>query len=195
MTNPVLVEITRGDLVESVHRGSVAIADASGNIRFALGDLKTPIYPRSSLKPIQALPLLESGAADAFGLSEEEISLACASHSGEPMHTTRVASWLARIGCIESDLACGAHPSRYEPVAEDMIRRGDSRRVSTTTAPVKHAGFLTVARHWISRHTVMNSTSSRATRHRQSACRAHEYPDRISVGRGWMRGAELCRAA
>ena len=93
MTNPVLVEITRGDLVESVHRGSIAVADAKGNIRFALGDLTSAVYPRSSLKPIQALPLLESGAAEAFGLSDEEIALACASHSGEPMHTTRVASW------------------------------------------------------------------------------------------------------
>src|ERR1700749_5286693 len=97
MTNSGLVEVTRGDLVESLHRGSVAIADATGNIRFALGDLQTPIYPRSSLKPIQALPLLESGAADAFVVSYEEIALACASHSGEPMHTTRVAAWLPGV--------------------------------------------------------------------------------------------------
>jgi len=148
MANPVLVEVTRGDLVESVHRGSVAIADAKGNIRFALGDLHTPVYPRSSLKPIQALPLLESGAADAFGLGEEEIALACASHSGEPMHTTRVAAWLSRIGCLESDLACGAHPSRYEPVAEDMIRRGERPTRIHNNCSGKHSGFLTVARHW-----------------------------------------------
>lgn len=148
MANPVLVEITRGDLVESVHRGSVAIADAQGNIRFALGDLKTPVYPRSSLKPIQALPLLESGAAEAFGLGDEEIALACASHSGEPMHTTRVAAWLARIGCVESDLACGAHPSRYEPVAEDMIKRGEKPTRIHNNCSGKHTGFLTVARHW-----------------------------------------------
>ena len=107
MANPVLVEVTRGGLVESVHRGSVAIADSTGRILFSLGDLETPVYPRSSLKPVQALPLIESGAADAFAVSDEEIALACASHSGEPMHTTRVAAWLARIGCQESDLACG----------------------------------------------------------------------------------------
>jgi L-asparaginase II len=148
MANPVLVEITRGDLVESVHRGSIVIADAKGNIRFALGDLKTPIYPRSSLKPIQALPLLESGAAEAFGLGDEEIALACASHSGEPMHTTRVASWLARIGCVEQDLACGAHPSRYEPIAEDMIRRGETPTRIHNNCSGKHSGFLSVARHW-----------------------------------------------
>src|SRR5665213_3257951 len=148
MANPVLVEITRGDLVESVHRGSIAIADAKGNIRLALGDLKTPVYPRSSLKPIQALPLLESGAAEAFGLGDEEIALACASHSGEPMHTTRVAAWLSRIGCGESDLACGAHPSRYEPVAEDMIRRGEKPTRIHNNCSGKHSGFLSVARHW-----------------------------------------------
>src|ERR1700749_4192427 len=148
MTNSGLVEVTRGDLVESVHRGSVAIADATGNIRFALGDLQTPIYPRSSLKPIQALPLREPGAADAFGVSDEEIALACASHSGEPMHTTRVAAWLARIGCVENDLACGAHPSRFEPVAEDMIRRGEKPTRIHNNCSGKHAGFLSVARHW-----------------------------------------------
>jgi L-asparaginase II len=148
MTNPILVEVTRGDLVESIHRGSVAIANAEGRIVLALGDLETPVYPRSSLKPIQALPLVESGAAEAFGLSDEEIALACASHSGEPMHTTRVAAWLTRIGCTEADLACGAHPSRYEPVAEEMIRRGERPTRIHNNCSGKHTGFLTVARHW-----------------------------------------------
>jgi len=148
MANPILVEVTRGALVESVHRGSIAVADASGKIEFSLGDLETPIYPRSSLKPIQALPLIESGAASSFGLNQEEIALACASHSGEPMHTERVAAWLARIGCVESDLACGAHPSRYEPVAEAMIRRGQKPTRIFNNCSGKHTGFLSVARHW-----------------------------------------------
>jgi len=86
MTNPILVEVTRGALVESIHRGSFAIMDASGALRLALGDIESPVYSRSSLKPMQAMPLVESGAADAFGLSDEEVALACASHSGEPMH-------------------------------------------------------------------------------------------------------------
>ncbi|HWA01905.1 MAG TPA: asparaginase [Rhizomicrobium sp.] len=146
--NPVLVELTRGRLVESVHRGAVAVADARGNIRFALGDLDTPVYPRSSLKPIQALPLVESGAADAFGLSAEDIALACASHSGEPMHTGRVTAWLERIGCGEGDLACGPHLPRYEPAAEAMIRRGEAPTRVHNNCSGKHAGFLTVARHW-----------------------------------------------
>jgi L-asparaginase II len=148
MANPVLVEVTRGPLVESIHRGSIAIADAEGRIVLALGDLEMPVYPRSSLKPIQALPLVESGAAEAFGLGDEEIALACASHSGEPMHTTRVAAWLGRIGCTEADLACGAHASRYEPVAEEMIRRGERPTRVHNNCSGKHTGFLTVARHW-----------------------------------------------
>ncbi len=148
MPNPILVEVTRGALVESVHRGSIAVADAAGNIVFALGDLEAPVYPRSALKPIQALPLVESGAAEAFGLSGEEIALACASHSGEPMHTVPIAAWLARIGCGEADLACGAHMPRYEPVAEDMIRRGEAPTRLHNNCSGKHTGFLTVTRHW-----------------------------------------------
>ncbi len=148
LANPILVEITRGALVESVHRGSIAIADAGGAIRFALGDIETPVYPRSALKPIQALTLIESGAAEAFGLSDEEVALACASHSGEPMHTERVAAWLARIGCNESDLACGPQPPRYEPALEEMVRRGDKPTRIHNNCSGKHTGFLTVARHW-----------------------------------------------
>ncbi|MBI3676094.1 MAG: asparaginase [Proteobacteria bacterium] len=148
MANPVLVEVTRGERVESVHRGAIAIARADGRLAFALGDVETPVYSRSSLKPIQALPLVESGAADAFGLSDEEIALACASHSGEPMHTTRVAAWLSRIGCGENDLACGAHPARYEPVWEEMVKRGEKPTRIHNNCSGKHTGFLTVARHW-----------------------------------------------
>ncbi|MEI9887911.1 MAG: asparaginase [Rhizomicrobium sp.] len=148
MTNPVLVEVTRGDLVESVHRGAVAVADASGVLVAALGDVVSPVYSRSSLKPMQAMVLVESGAAEAFGLSDEEIALACASHSGEPMHTERVAAWLARIGLGEPDLACGAHPSRFEPVAEAMIRDGRKPTRIFNNCSGKHTGFLTVARHW-----------------------------------------------
>ncbi|HEY4125591.1 MAG TPA: asparaginase [Rhizomicrobium sp.] len=148
MANPVLVEVTRGPLVESIHRGSIAIADASGTLIFGLGDLETPVYPRSSLKPIQALPLIESGAAEAFGLSEEEIALACASHSGEPMHTERVAAWLSRIGCAQSDLACGPQPPRYEPAWEEMVKRGEAPSRLHNNCSGKHAGFLTLAKHW-----------------------------------------------
>lgn len=145
MPNPILVELTRGDLVESVHRGAVAVADAGGAIRFALGDIETDVYPRSSLKPIQALPLIESGAAEA--LSDEEVALACASHSGEPMHVSRVAAWLDRIGCRESDLACGPQPPRYEPALEEMLRAGEKPTRLHNNCSGKHTGFLALAKH------------------------------------------------
>jgi L-asparaginase II len=148
LTNPILIEITRGGRVESVHRGTLAVARADGSLLAALGDADSVTFPRSSLKMVQALPLLESGAADAFGLSDEEIALACASHSGEPMHTERVAAWLARIGCTAEDLACGAHPSRYEPVIERMIKTGEKPTRLYNNCSGKHTGFLTVARHW-----------------------------------------------
>jgi L-asparaginase II len=144
MANPILIELTRGELVESVHRGAVAIADAKGAAVFALGDVERAIYPRSALKPIQALPLAESGAE----VSEEELALACASHSGEPMHTARIAAWLARIGCMQNDLACGAHPPRYEPVWEEMIKRGEKPGRIHNNCSGKHTGFLALARHW-----------------------------------------------
>src|SRR6201994_3511410 len=148
MANPILVEVTRGGRVESVHRGAVAIANAKGEIVFSLGDIEAVSFPRSSLKMVQALPLVESGAADAFGLSAEELALACASHSGEPMHTTRVAKWLERIGCTEQGLACGAHPSRVEAVHDEMVRKGETPTRIFNNCSGKHAGFLTVARHW-----------------------------------------------
>ncbi len=148
LTRPILVEVTRGALVESVHRGSVAVVNAEGEIVFACGDITSPVYPRSSLKPIQALPLLESGAADSFGLTPEQIALACASHSGEPMHTTRVAAWLKQLGLGEQDLACGPHPVRYEPVWKEMVRRGEAPSRIHNNCSGKHSGFLTVARHW-----------------------------------------------
>ena len=148
MPNPILVEITRGALVESVHRGAIAVFDATGREVAALGDIEARVYPRSSLKPIQALPLVESGALDSFKLSSENLALACASHSGEPMHTTRVAEWLNRIGLSERDLACGPHPVRYDPVWREMAKRGQAPTRIHNNCSGKHTGFLTVARHW-----------------------------------------------
>ena len=96
--NPVLVELTRGGLVESRHRGAVAICKVDGTLTGAWGGVDTAVYPRSAFKSLQALALLESGAAAAFGVSDQALALACASHSGEPMHTERVEAWLERIG-------------------------------------------------------------------------------------------------
>jgi len=135
--NPVLVELTRGDLVESQHRGAIAIADAGGRIVWSCGDIARPIYPRSAVKMLQALMLVESGAADAYGLSTEELALACASHSGEPFHVVAVRAWLGRIDCDDACLACGA------PLGAD----GQPLTRAHHNCSGKHTGFLTLARH------------------------------------------------
>ncbi|MDR3527437.1 MAG: asparaginase [Rhizomicrobium sp.] len=147
MTNPILVEVTRGDLVESVHRGAIAIVDAEGVLRFALGDVASPVYTRSSLKPIQALPLLESGAAEAFHVSDDEVALACASHSGETIHTGTVEEWLERIGCSEADLACGPQLPRHEPTLRNLLANQEKPSRLHNNCSGKHAGFLTLAKH------------------------------------------------
>jgi L-asparaginase II len=97
-SNPILVEVRRGGEVESFHRGAAAIADFRGELLAAWGDIERPVFPRSAVKMIQALPHIESGAADRFGLTTAEIALACASHSGEPGHVLTVERWLTRIG-------------------------------------------------------------------------------------------------
>src|SRR5689334_11782223 len=96
--DPVLVEAIRGAAVESEHRGACAVVDAQDKVVLGFGDIDRPVYARSAIKPLQALPLIESGAADAFGLGSREIALACASHHGEPMHVAAVAAWLERLG-------------------------------------------------------------------------------------------------
>ena len=88
--NPVLVEVTRGDLVESRHRAAVAVVDAAGRVVLSAGDVERPVYARSAIKPLQALGFVETGAAEAFDCSDAEVALACASHDGEPEHVDAV---------------------------------------------------------------------------------------------------------
>ncbi|MGB8274462.1 MAG: asparaginase [Alphaproteobacteria bacterium] len=144
---PVLVEVTRGDMVESRHRGSVSVVDAKGREVLAVGNIAAPIYPRSAIKPLQALALVESGALEAFGLGDQEIALACASHSGESRHTELVSRWLARIGCSESDLECGPQTPSSETAARELWAKGLKPGPLHNNCSGKHAGFLTVARH------------------------------------------------
>ncbi len=147
MTNPILVELTRGGVVESQHRGAIAVCDAEGKTVAQWGDVDRAVFPRSAFKSLQALPLVETGAADAFNLSDEHIALACASHSSEPMHVERVTSWLAKIDCRESDLACGPHLPFHEPTAHAMLRAGERPCKLHNNCSGKHTGFLSVARH------------------------------------------------
>lgn len=145
--DPVLVELVRGERVESRHRGAVAVCDAAGAVAAAWGDVERPVFPRSAVKPLQALPLVETGAADAFGLGAAEIALACGSHSGEPRHVELARRWLARLGLDEAALACGAHPPLDAAAAEALIRQRRAPTPLHNNCSGKHLGFLTTARH------------------------------------------------
>ena len=144
---PILIEATRGALVESRHRGHVALVDAAGGVVLGFGDIEAPVMPRSAVKPLQALPLIESGAAGAYGLGDQEIALACASHRGEPRHVAGVTGWLARIGLGVADLECGAHLPANESAARALIRADTPPSPAHNNCSGKHAGFLTTARH------------------------------------------------
>ncbi|MFB2604324.1 asparaginase, partial [Rhizobium phaseoli] len=122
MTNPVAVEVTRGLLVESRHRGAVAVVDGDGSLVFSLGDVEAAVFPRSACKAMQALPLVESGAADAYGFGDKELALACASHNGEDEHVALAASMLARAGRNAGALECGAHWSMNQKVLIQQAR-------------------------------------------------------------------------
>lgn len=145
--SPILVEVWRGNLVESRHRAIAAVVDADGTVVKAWGDIDRPIYGRSSIKPLLAIPLVESGAADRYGLGERELALACASHSGEPGHVEAIDAWLAKIGLSADNLECGPHYPYYEPAAHAMLRAGVEPTRSHNNCSGKHSGFLTTAVH------------------------------------------------
>lgn len=145
--NPILVEITRDPQVESFHRGSAAVVDGDGRVAHSWGDIETPVFPRSAVKPLQAMTLLTSGAADALEVSDAEIALACASHNGEPVHADTVRDWLKRLGYDPETLECGAHPPRDAATRRELIRQDDAPSPLHNNCSGKHAGFLTVCRH------------------------------------------------
>jgi L-asparaginase II len=146
-SNPVLVEVVRGGIVESRHAGAIAVADADGRLLLALGDVERPIFPRSAVKALQAIPLVESGAADAFGLGEDELAVACASHSGDRVHIEAVRSLLAKAGLDESYLACGAHWPVSEKATRELMRAGRRPQAIHNNCSGKHAGMLAASVH------------------------------------------------
>jgi L-asparaginase II len=145
--NPVLVEVRRGDQVESFHRGAVAVVNAGGDLLAAWGDVERPIFPRSAVKMIQALPLIVSRAAARFALTDVHIALACASHSGEPGHVHEIGRWLGHIGLTTDALSCGTHPPLHEKAARDLAATGQSPSPLHDNCSGKHTGFLTTALH------------------------------------------------
>lgn len=139
------VEVTRS-VVESVHLVDAAIV-VDGELVQTWGDADAPVIPRSAIKSVQALPLVQTGAADAFGVTDRELALAIASHSGEPDHIDAVAAWLARIGMTPDALECGADRPIGVEAADGIVRSGTAFAPIHNCCSGKHAGFLTVARH------------------------------------------------
>ena len=144
MSNPILVHVMRGGMVESRHRGSFAVVDAGGGLAAAVGDIARPVFPRSAIKAFQALPMVEL-AADRFSFTDKEIALACASHSGEPEHVRLARGMLARIGLSEDDLECGPHWP-YDGEAQHALAASGERpgRIHNNCSG-KHAGMLALA--------------------------------------------------
>jgi L-asparaginase II len=145
MDNPFLVDVTRGNLVESRHRGSVTVIDADGGTVLSLGDVERHVFPRSAVKAIQALPLVESGIAERYGLTDEEIALACSSHSGEPEHVAVATSLLAKAGRDAACLECGVHWPMGEAATRRLAARGEQPSALHNNCSGKHAGFVCLA--------------------------------------------------
>ena len=140
-----LVEVKRGSITESRHRGHIVAVEPDGNIIASAGALETVTFLRSSAKPLQAIPLLVSGAADKFGFTDREVALACASHNGEPIHTEVVASMLDKIGLGTEALRCGVHEPYSEEAARELRERGEPPNVLHNNCSGKHAGMLALA--------------------------------------------------
>ncbi|WP_201863351.1 asparaginase [Microvirga soli] len=145
MHNPFLVEVTRGHLVESRHRGSVSVVDAEGATVLSIGDVDRRVFPRSAIKALQAMPLVESGIADKYGLTDDEIALACASHSGEPAHAAAAGSMLAKAGQDAGCLECGTHWPMGEAANRALAASGGSPNALHNNCSGKHAGFICLA--------------------------------------------------
>lgn len=140
--NPILVELQRGDMVESVHAGAFAVLDADGGVVLSMGDVDRPVYPRSAVKMLQALPMVESGAPQRLGLTDEELALACASHNGEAEHVRTAASMLAKACTDAQVLECGAHWPYDEETVRRMAAAGELPQPLHNNCSGKHSGFV-----------------------------------------------------
>jgi len=146
VSNPVLVNTLRGEVIENRHRGAIAVCDPRGRLVYSWGDVDALVYPRSAIKTLQALPLVESGAADHFQLSSAELALACSSHGAEPRHTTTVHDWLTRLELDEEALECGPHPPSNAQAATALILAHVEPGRIHNNCSGKHTGMLTTAR-------------------------------------------------
>jgi len=142
-----VVEVKRGSVTESRHRGHIVVVDPEGQIIASLGAPENVTYLRSSAKPFQAISLLTTGAAERFGFTDREVALACGSHNGEPIHTELAASMLRKIGLGPEALRCGAHEPYGIEAARDLRMRGEQPNALHNNCSGKHAGMLAVALH------------------------------------------------
>ncbi len=147
MSYELFVEVTRGGTVESRHFGTAVVCDFKGNVVKSWGDINELVFPRSALKPMLAIQLIESGACDHYHLSDAELSLACSSHQGELIHQELVESWLNRLNLTEDYLACGAELPEHTESAHQILASGQQGCRIHHNCSGKHAGFLTTALH------------------------------------------------
>ena len=143
---PLVIECTRGPAVESRHLVDAAVVDPAGRLVQGWGETDAVIYPRSAIKSVQVLPLIESGAAERFAVSDEEVAVACSSHNGQPGHVAVVRGWLERAGLGEDDLECGPHLPYHTSAAHACVREGEAGRAVHNMCSGKHSAFLVTAR-------------------------------------------------
>jgi len=147
MPYELFVEVTRNKTVESRHFGSAVVCNYKGEVVESWGDNEQLIFPRSALKPMLAIHLIESGASEQFKLNDAELSLACSSHQGEQIHEDLVVSWLKRLGLTEEHLACGAVLPEHTESAHQILASGQQGCKIHHNCSGKHTGFLTTALH------------------------------------------------
>lgn len=146
-SNALRVEATRGELVESVHVVTVAVVEAHGRLIAVSGNPTVTTWWRSAAKPFQALPLLDDGVAVRFGLDDEEVALACGSHSSEPAHLAVVRRFMDKVGVAEADLSCGTHTPLSPTVARSVTCGSVTPTPAWSNCSGKHTGMLALARH------------------------------------------------
>ncbi len=147
VTNPVLINVTRSGLVESVHRGAVCVVDSEGDLVMATGDVSLPILPRSAIKPLQAIPFIETGAADIWKCSAEEIALACASHNADDVHLHTALGWINRLNLPEEALACGPQVPMGHMARERITASGETPTRLHNNCSGKHLGMVSTTLH------------------------------------------------
>jgi len=145
--NPVLIKALRGNSVESIHRGSFVVVNARGEEKLSAGDIENPVFPRSGVKPIQALALIETGAAKRFGLGHANLALACGSHNGETTHTEIIENWLKKVQCGVDDLVCGPSLPWTQEGKKLLFENGKTGTSLHDNCSGKHTAFLSIAKH------------------------------------------------